>query len=517
MKKLIFLVGVVFFLICPYSVFAAEDFFGRGIAEFKAENYEEALILFERAYREKPTDPQITSYLGLTHREIQNYSEAVKFFKETLKLDPKAADVKFLLADVLYGIGSYEEALTIIEAAINEGVRPAQSNYLKGLILIKLKKNTEAVEAFKKAKELDTSLTQQADFQIATVYVQKKEFKKAKEAFKGLMTVDPTSDWALFSKDYLEAIEKMPPPYRLILGVGLQYDDNALANPIDESLVDITKQEDWKRLYSLLGEYTVYEKGPWNMKASYSLNITQHDKSDYNKKNGTEKVFSQDTVSHTFSIMPSYNTETSVTSLLLSYNYLEVDYIKYKQSFTISPSYTFIIKGNNLGQVFFKYRKDEFNFEYNKRKFGAYLNKAEDRDASYFSLGVGYIYTFKKGNGLFNVRLEGDINDADGPNWDYAGVKVSSGLLYPFIDNKFRANIFAEAYRQNYSNVHSIYKKIPRNTRKDDNYTAQASLTYTILKPLDISVGYTHLKTLSNIAVYEYKKNLYTLSLEYRF
>lgn len=517
MKKWMFIVSIILFVI-PHTTFASvEDFFEKGITEFKAENYEEALGFFEKAYKEKPNDPRITSYLGLTHREMHNFSEAIMFFKETLKLDPKAAEVKFLLADVLYSMGGYEEALNIIEAAINEGIRPAQSQYLRGLILLKLKKNTEAVEAFKKAKELDPSMAQPADFQIATVYVQEKEFKKAKEVFKGLMTVDPTSDWALFSKDYLDAIEKMPPPYRFILGVGLQYDDNTLANPIDESLVDITKQEDWKRLYSVLGEYTIYEKGPWNIKASYFLNIAQHDKSDYNKKDGTGKVFSQDTVSHIFSIMPSYNTETSVTSLLLSYNYLEVDYIKYKQSFTVSPSYTFIIKGNNLGQVFFKYRKDEFNFEYNKRKFGAYLNKAEDRDASYFSLGVGYIYTFKKGNGLFNVRLEGDINDADGPNWDYAGVKGSCGLLYPFIDNKFKANIFAEVYRQNYSNVHSIYKKIPRNTRKDDSYTVQTSLTYNIMKPLDISIGYTHMKTLSNIAVYEFKKNLYTLSLEYRF
>lgn len=516
MKKGIFLLSV-FFLIMPCVLFAGEDFFEKGIAEFKAENYEEALTFFERAYKENPNDPRITSYLGLTHREMQNYQDAVRFFRETMNLDPKAADVKFLLADVLYSIGSYEEALNIIEAAINEGIRPAQSSYLKGLILLKLKKNKEAVEAFKKAKDLDPSLTQQADFQIATVYVQEREFKKAKEAFKGLITVDPTSDWALFSKDYLDAIEKMPPPYRLILGVGLQYDDNVLANPIDESLVDITKQEDWKRIYSLLGEYTVYTKGPWNIKASYALNIAQHFEKDYPKRNGGEKIFSQDTISHTFSIMPSYNTETGVTGLLLSYNYLEVDYIKYKQSFTISPSYTFIIKGNNLGQVFFKFRRDEFNFQYNKRKFGAYLSKEEDRDASYFSLGVGYIYTFKKGNGMFNARLEGDINDADGSNWDYAGVKVSSGLLYPFIDNKFRANIYGEVYRQNYSNVHSVYRNIPRNTRKDDNYTVQTSLTYNIMNPLDISVGYTYMKTISNIAVYEYKKNLYTLSLEYRF
>lgn len=512
MKKWIFFLSV-FFWINPYVLFAADDFFEKGIAEFKAENYEEALIFFEKAYKKNPNDPRITSYLGLTHREMQNYPEAVKFFKETLNLDPKAAEVKFLLADVLYGMLNYEEALTVIEAALKEGVRPAESNFLKGQILLKLKKNEEAVAAFKKAKELNPSLTQQADFQIATVYIQEREFKKAKEMFKGLMTVDPTSDWALFSKDYLEAIEKMPPPYRLNIGVGLQYDDNVLTNPIDESLVDIEKKKDWKKTYSLFGEYTLYEKGPWNIKVSYSLNIAQHNKSNYTKKNGIDNVFSLDTVSHIFSIMPSYNTEKSIVSLLLSYNYLEVDYIKYKQSFTFNPSYTFVIKGNHLGQVFFKYRKDEFDREWNYRKFGGYQSQQEDRDANNLSGGAGYFYTFSNGYGLFNIMAETEYNDADGANWDYAGVKGATGLLYPFFDNKLKVNIYLEAYHQRYQNNHTIYKI----QRRDDTITAQASLTYVILKPMDLTIGYAHIKDNSNIQVYKYKKNLYTVSLEYRF
>lgn len=66
MKKWIFLLAL-FFLISPCVLFAGEDFFEKGIAEFKAENYEEALAFFERAYKENPKDPRITSYLGLTH------------------------------------------------------------------------------------------------------------------------------------------------------------------------------------------------------------------------------------------------------------------------------------------------------------------------------------------------------------------------------------------------------------------------------------------------------------------
>ncbi|MBI5212251.1 MAG: tetratricopeptide repeat protein [Nitrospirae bacterium] len=518
MSKSLFIILAFLFLAAPAVLLASGDaLFEKGIAEFKAENYEEALVFFEKAHKEKSDDPRITSYLGLTHREIQNFSEAVKFFKETLRLDPKAADVKFMLADVLFGMGNYEEALAVTNTAIKEKIRLPQSNYLKGLILLKLKRSAEAIAAFNKAKELDKSLAQQADFQIASAYVQEREFKKAGTIFKGLITVDPTSDWALFSKDYLEAIEKIPPPYRIILKVGIHYDDNVLANPMDQNLVDITKQEDWKRTYSLLGEYTIYSKGQWNIKASYSLDITKHHEKNYLKKDPPEKVFSQDTVGHTVSLMPSYNTETTITSLLLSYSLTEVDYLKYKDSFTVNPSFTFLIKGNNLGQAYFKYRRDEYAWDYNKRKYGSYLNRAEDRDADNFALGIGYIYTFKEGHGLLNVKAEGEINDADGWNWDYTGTKLSAGVLYPFVDNKLKFNVYGEWYRQNYHNVHSVYKKIPRNTRKDDSYTVQTTLTYNILKPMDISLGYAYGHTLSNISVYEYRKNVYSLTVEYRF
>ncbi|MEW6408825.1 MAG: hypothetical protein AB1488_01765 [Nitrospirota bacterium] len=211
--------------------------------------------------------------------------------------------------------------------------------------------------------------------------------------------------------------------------------------------------------------------------------------------------------------MPSYNTEKSITSLLLSYNYLAIDYIRYKQAFTINPSFTFLIKGNHLGQALLKYKREEFDRAFSGRKFGSYPSQAEDRDAHYSSVGLGYLYTFSKGDGLFNARLEGDVNDTDGINWDYTGVKTSAGLLYPFFNNKFKVNIFSEMHNQNFSKMHTIYRK----KRRDDTYTIQTSLTYSIIKPMDISIGYTHIKNDSNITIYEYKRNLYTSNLEYRF
>ncbi|MBF0560190.1 MAG: tetratricopeptide repeat protein [Nitrospirae bacterium] len=486
--------------------------FDKGLAEYEAENYEEALGHFDKAYSDNPKDSRTALYLGLTHREMQDYSEAVRFFKEALSIDPSTPDTQFLLADVLYGTGSYEEALTAADAAISGNQHPAQSQFLKGQILLKLKRYNEAMEAFKQAKQLDPALTQQADFQTASIYMEEKDYGKAKETFKGLITVDPASDWAVFAKDYLEALDKMPKRYRLNIGFGYQFDDNALAIPLDSTLVPISKQKDWKRMYSLFGEYSVIETGPWNLKASYLLNIGQYNKSDYNRNDGG-KVFSQDTVSHTVSLMPSYNTEKGVTSLLLSYNYLAVDYTKYMQSFLVNPSYTFIISGNHFGQVYARYRRDDEALDFFQTKFGNKPNQSDDRSADNFGGGLGYFYTFANGGGLFNVKVEAEGNSASGSNWDYTGIRGSIGLLYPLITNKLKANLFGDIYHQGFGNTDTTYLK----KRDDNTYTVQASLTYTICRPLDITAGYSYIRDESNIGVYNYSRNLYTISLEYRF
>lgn len=486
-----------------------EDLFNKGMAEFKAENYEEASVLLEKAYKENPGDPKIVLNLALVHREMQNMPEAVRYLKETIKLDPSVSEPKYLLADSLYGMASYEEALSAVDIALKDGVKTGPSFYLRGLIFQKLNRNKEAVAAFNKAKELDPSLKQQSDYQIASIYVQEQNYKKAGETFKGLISVDPTSDWAAYSKDYLAALEKIPAPYRLNVGLGIQYDDNVLGVPIDGALTNIARQEDWKKLYSLFGEYTVLSQGAWNVKTSYSLNIVQHGKSDYTKNDGS-KVFSQDTVSHIISVLPSYNTSKSITGLLMSYSYLEVDYIKYMETVTVNPLHTLIISGNHIGQVFLRYKNIQYDAEFMMRRFGTPLQSAEDRDSSNYGVGAAYFYT--KGM-LFNLKAEADMNYAAGSNWDYRGFKASAGLMYPIVNNLLKANIFLENYFQKFTNTHTTYGV----KRRDSTMTFQANLTYMVSKPFDVSAGYAHIKDDSNIGVYEYRKNLYTLNLEYRF
>ena len=69
----IYLFFIVFvLLISAAGLEAAGDVLERGIAEYKAENYEEAFALFQKAREEHPESSVAAFYLGLVYKKNGN-------------------------------------------------------------------------------------------------------------------------------------------------------------------------------------------------------------------------------------------------------------------------------------------------------------------------------------------------------------------------------------------------------------------------------------------------------------
>lgn len=499
-------------VVCCVPAFAG-DALERGIAEFREDRLEEALALFEEALKERPDDPNVLLNIGMVQRELQNQDAAIAAFERVLAIRPEADTARRYLADMLLSKGKSSEAQAVLQPALQRRAQPyGEFVFLNGLILAKLGKTDEAMTAFIDAKALDSRLGQQADFQIATLQVAKKDYSAAQKSFRGLITQDPNSHWALFSEDYLQALEKMPPKWRLIFGTGLQYDDNVFAIPDNPALVDTDRKADWKSVSYWLGEATVFESGPFNLKASYGGNYSRYFHKNYEKREPGQTIFSLDTINHTVSLMPSYNTQSSVSSLLLSYAYWSVDYTTYQQTLTVSPSHTFVLADNHLGQVMLRYRKTDSTFDWSVKKFGRSPDPSEDRDSNNYAAGLGYFFTFLDGNALLSVRAEFDKNDADGRNWDYTGYKASAGLLIPIVKNAVKFNLYGEYYYQQYDHDNTMYGI----KRRDETWLIQPTLTFELSKNVDFNIGYAYISEHSNIAVYKYNKNLFTFGLEFK-
>jgi hypothetical protein len=70
-----------------------------------------------------------------------------------------------------------------------------------------------------------------------------------------------------------------------------------------------------------------------------------------------------------------------------------------------------------------------------------------------------------------------------------------------------------EVFWQHYDHRHTVFDVV----RRDKTYTGSAGLIWEIVKGLSVNLQYSHTRADSNIAVYDYKRNVYNVGVEYTF
>ena len=139
----------------------------------------------------------------------------------------------------------------------------------------------------------------------------------------------------------------------------------------------------------------------------------------------------------------------------------------------------------------------------------------EDRDGDVFNASAGYIRLFKEGRGAFNIIYEYSNDDTDGKNWANTGNRFIVSCLIPDLIKRtnlvLSGDIFLQEYK--YKNTHPEFDK----KRKDETYTVSATVIAEIVKALYLNLQYSYIRADSNISVYDYDRNIYTMGFEYRF
>ena len=150
MKKVF--IYLIFMIFVPFgfveNLKAAEKFLDKGIAEYKAENFEEALELLIKAREQQSASSLAAFYLGMTYKQMGDLKEAAKNLKEAILLTPSVIDAYAELIEVLYNQNELKEAKDWIAKAEKEGIKPANISFLKGLVLSKENKNKDIPTPF---------------------------------------------------------------------------------------------------------------------------------------------------------------------------------------------------------------------------------------------------------------------------------------------------------------------------------------------------------------------------------
>ena len=487
-----------FLVAAPSQTLAADSpTLEKGISLYKQENFDEALILLKKARQEQPSSSLAAYYLGITYKQLQNYKEAKVQLIEAVSLTPKIKEALLELVEVLYQLGELNEAKTYIEIAERENIKPPQIAFLKGLVLLKNGENLEAIEAFENAKELDKTLAQAADYQIGLANLKQKRFEEAKKAFKDIIVLDPNSDLAALSNEYMEALkrkEKAERPFRATLNVSGQYDTNVLLKPGDDTLAtNITNEADWREVVTFLGQYKQRIAERLTIEPQYSMYFAHQN-----------KIGAYDVLSHTVSVTPNYYLDKATLGITTSYNYTDVGREKYLTTITVNPLANLIVGKNHMFQG---------NFKYQDKNYARTPSIAdEDRNSDDYGGGLGYFFFFAENKGFLGLNYNLNKDDTEGLNWEYLGNRFTASILYPFLE-KFKLSVAGDAFLQNFDNTNTIFNV----KRHDKVFTASSMLAYNFWKAAELQFRYTFVKDHSNIAVYDYDRSIYSLGVEYKF
>jgi len=502
-----------FCLIVPQLIQAEEktavpDLTAKGISQFNAENYEEALEILKQA-GEKHPDSSITAYyLGRAYKETGNYPEALRCFRNAVNMTPPYKDAYAEIIELVYNQGDMKETAAWIEKAEKENVSSASIAFFKGKVLARDNKNAAAVEAFNQAKGSEKSLSQSADYEIANAYVRDRKYNEAKLSLQAVIAADPNSELATFAREYDAALDKGVKEIKtwsFAVGAAYQYDDNVVVKPSSDTVAGpATGKSDSSIVNTFSVNYQPTMKGNWSFNGQYSL---------YN--NTYFKIYKYDLMIHSLGITPGYDFGKVAVLLPTNFSYTLLDESYYSDLFTIKPTLHFNLKQGHALQI---------AAGYGKRDVRENVIGVEERDANILSASAAYLYRFSNGEGFFRLRYEYSAEDTDGANWDNRGSKISASLLAPVAKN-VKALLSTEAYFQRFRNINTNsgpggpalgFPATP-SKRSDDVYNFIAGLLWDIKKNWGLNVQYLHISDNSNFPIYNYNRNVYTAGIEYRF
>jgi len=495
----------LFFLISTLMIFLPKVYaqgqnnLQKAEALFQHENYEEALTLLKALRTEQPQSSEVAYYLGMTYKRLQDFPAAQSHLEAASRLSPVMKDVFLELIDLLYQSFQFEEAKKWIAAAERESINPAQLAFFKGLVLLKEGEDAQgAISAFEEAERLNPSLAQTVKYQKGLAYLQLKKFKEAKNAFQEIIAKDPNTDLAKFANEYVGALtrhEKVTRPFRGSIGYALQFDDNVVFRPNDDSLATvISENSDWKHVLTARGEYKLKINDHFGVNTGLSFYGTKHNDLGY-----------YDIMSYDFPIQPTFYFKKLSVAFPLHYNYVDVNDSKYLKIFGLGNLNNLLVGKNQLVQLQLQYNKKDFCW--------AVDDPNDSKKAHEYLWALGWYRFFGKNReGLVNLRYAMNYEDTEGDNWTYRGMRYTLTTVVPLFE-KLKWNFVADYFRQDFTKEHTVYHK----GRHDNIVTVMNLLAYQICRDTELQLQHSYIYDMASIGVFKYKKNIYSIGVKYSF
>ena len=202
----------------------------------------------------------------------------------------------------------------------------------------------------------------------------------------------------------------------------------------------------------------------------------------------------------------------ALAGLQYSFDELVLDESEFLLRNTVSLSGTLVEGEHHLSQAFVRYQKKDF-------REPASLPSVERRSADNWAAGAVHLLRFSHDQHFLKAGYQFDWEDADGKDYQYYGNRFLAGAQYTLPWKGVRLKYDLDAHLRTHLHRNSLFPT----TAPDTKRRYDAELTHTVRAELPLSGSLTlaaeYLRTddNSNLAVFAYARNVYSLTLSWSY
>ena len=492
----------------------ADVYVAQGIVDFDEKRYDDALTNFRQALQIEAEHVEALYYLGVVHMVQRQPEQAVRFLERARAQAPTDASVAYQLGLAYFAQQQYDRAQPLLEEVFRATPTQDSLGYYVGFMRYRGKDYRGAVNAFRAGRSSDPEIQQLARFYTGLAFAVLGLPAQASAEVEQAMSLAPTSSLtgpAERLRDTLVAARQKERRLSAEVRFGIFYDDNVavIPSPIKsqhEPLIPSLrhpKHETFGQLAGVRADYVWYRDENWDATVGYSFFTTYNDD------------------------LPSFNVMDHLGSLGLTRK-TSIDSMPAQ----IGVNYAFdalflreqIFVQRHTGSVIAALAEDSINltqafFRLQDKDFATGSPKPEDRDARNYMFGVLHLLRFQQDKYLIKFGFQKDYEYADGRDYTYHGERIQLGAMatLPWWAMRFKWDFDVHFRHYQDKNVFLPTPNPASTRRRDEELNNIFRLELPLPASFTLAGEYQFTNNDSNLAVYHYGRNVFSLILSWSY
>jgi tetratricopeptide (TPR) repeat protein len=501
----------------------ADVYVAQAIIDFDDRRYDEALKNLQEALKREPDHVEALYYAGVVNMALRRPAEALPYLLRAQRKSPTDRSIAFQLGLAYFAQQQYEQAEPPLERVFEADPTVDGLGYYVGFMRYRKKDYRGALGAFRAGRATDPQLQQLTRFytglSLAALGLPAQASAEVEQALR-LAPGSALTGPAERLRDTIRAAAEQGRRLSAEVRVGLLYDDNVIVRPgpsSTEPLVPILRDKRYDSIGELFGaqfNYVWWQTETWESAFGYSFFGT------YNNELPSFNI-----TDHMVNASLTYKTSLldmpAQFGLQYAWDMLYLDDTEFLRRNTATLTALLVESDRHLTQTFFRYQNKEF-FEENPPPLAE-----EFRDADNFMVGALHLLRFAQDRHLIKGGYQFDVEDAQGRNYRYHGHRFLAGGQYTLPWYGIRLFYDFDVHLRSYLERNSVLPTYAPGTkrRSDDEYnnTVRAELPFAgptlwgNSTRMTLSASYQNTVAKSNLEVFEYTRNVYSLSLSWAY